>query len=259
MLSKARHATDIVRLYKNWPAVFAELASKTPFKPKVYRLRNGIIFHTRAKTNDLGVINSHFILKENNDFLDRLGNKPVIVDIGAHIGVFSIAAAKRYPAAKILSYEPLPENYELLKKNIEANKTRNVSPFNLAIFTKKGTGNLYFNRKFTAGCTLMKSVRNPVSETIKVKSVSVSDIFRTNKIRSIDLLKIDTEGAEYTILKSVHKNYFKKIRFIHSEFHAEKDEKGIKNLLERNGFTTKTVWSTGEYGNLYAENKKFIQ
>ena len=63
----------------------------------------------------------------------KIDSGDVIIDIGAHVGIFSIYYALKYPSATIYSYEPVNRNYKNLVKNLEYNKIKNVIPFENAV------------------------------------------------------------------------------------------------------------------------------
>lgn len=127
---------------------------------------------------------------------DDLSDK-IIVDIGAHIGSFSIAALQRN-AAYVYAYEAHPENYELAKENI-SNVSSNFSIENLAVVgnndeNKVGYGDLSFN---TGQHKITKNIiDDKFVNTIKFDHI-IRKIISDNK--KIDILKIDCEGSEYPI------------------------------------------------------------
>ena len=252
-MTKIKLALNIIRTYKNWYDAFLDHASLFPmYKKKIYYVRNGIMMETRAGTTDLGTMHTTFIGKENDHMLEKLCQTPVIIDIGAHIGLVSIYIAKKITGAMIYSYEPFPENYELLRRNIEINGlSHTIKPFNKAVFNKKGRKKLYFRRRYNAGCTLLGE-NNKESESIFVDCTTVRDIFETNKIKTCDLLKVDCEGADYYILKSIPSRYMKRIKMIHAEFHRKYQIILMKDLLEKHGFSIDVSWFTTQYGNIFA-------
>ena len=63
-------------------------------------------------------------------------NPQVILDIGANIGIASIYFTNRFPSAKIYAFEPMPENYSLLTKNIT--DYTNIKAFQFALGKKNG-------------------------------------------------------------------------------------------------------------------------
>ena len=127
MKNKIKFFINVVRTYKNWITVLLDHLNFFPmYSVNIYKLRNGVKFKTRAQTSDLGVIHRIFFGKENEEFLDRLSKKPVITDIGAHIGAVSIYIAGKFPNTKIYGYEPFPENYAFPQENAKINVLNNI-------------------------------------------------------------------------------------------------------------------------------------
>ena len=81
-----------------------------------------------------------------------------------------------------------------------------------------------------------------LSNKQKISVVSLSKIIMEDKIDKIDILKIDTEGFEFNILKGINQNDYKKIRYIYFEHHYDlMINKGynfsdINNLLIKHNF-----------------------
>ena len=84
-----------------------------------------------------------------------------------------------------------------------------------------------------------------INERQKIKIVNLSNFISDNNIVRLDILKIDTEGFEFNILKGLNKDDFKKIRYIYFEHHYDLMIKkkykfsDINNLLKINNFTIK--------------------
>ena len=195
-------------------------------------------FIPRRGTSDRLVIWETWEKKQYNSNGFEIAETDVVVDIGSNIGAFTVYAAKKAEKGKVYAYEPHPENFELLNKNITLNKLENTKTFRTAISRTKGKVNLAIGHWSTGthGIT-----NNPKSKTIKVDSIRLKDVFTENKLESIDFLKIDCEGGEYEILKSTSKKYLKRIKKISLEFHPPKNKlERIKNKLERVGFKVKT-------------------
>ncbi len=175
----------------------------------------------------------------------NLGKNPVIVDIGAHIGCFSIKAAKTYPNSKILAFEPMKANYNLFKKNIKLNKLKNICASKKGVASTKGKRKLYIDKKNTAAHSIsIKSEKYQI-----IKCITLSDVFKKHRLVKIDLLKIDAEGAEYEILYSTHKKYLDKIDKILMEYHddfknPELNGKALENFLNKKGFKTISLKET---------------
>ncbi len=120
--------------------------------------------------------------------------------------------------------EPLPDIYELLVKNYK--DCHNIKPFNLAIHSTESE--MYLHRvhpKFTSAVPLFargiasfdknhwkKTTLIPnekFMEEVKVKCISFTEFIKSNSIKHLDLLLLDTEGYDYEIIMSID---FKKIK-----------------------------------------------
>lgn len=162
-----------------------------------------------------------------------------IVDIGAQIGIFSLYAAEKIGRkGKIFAYEPMPDNFQILLKNIEKNHLSNVYVFNKGVWKKAGKKRLYVYGLNTGG----HSIYNAVSDKfIEMSTVTLSDIVK--KVGKINTLKIDVEGAEYDILLDTPKDVFKNIDNIVLEYHDyladNHNYHQIINFLNKIGFKTK--------------------
>ena len=154
-------------------------------------------------------------LKKNKEY--------VIFDVGSCIGGYSRLVLKRAPLSKIYAFEPDPNNYQKLIKNIKA---KNFQAFNYAVGNKEGTINIYDYQNSTTSnphASLYKGVIEEIhkKKAIKyeVKMIKLANFLRENNIPKIDLLKIDTEGSEFNVLLGLE-DFLKKgkIKAIQFEF-----------------------------------------
>ena len=164
-----------------------------------------------------------------------------VVDIGAHIGSFSIFAAQKSLPGKVFAYEASQENFNLLSENTHLNQIKNIHPYNLAVSSKSGQINFYIHSN-----KALNFIFPYGGQLQTVNSISLSDIFNQNHLDSIDVLKIDTEGAEYDILISTPTKFLKKIKNIILEYHeidTTHNSTQLKKFLEKHGFHTKITGS----------------
>src|SRR5262249_9375476 len=122
-------------------------------------------------------------------------NVRVIVDCGANIGVTSLFLAARYPRARILSVEPHPENFALLKTNVES--IPRILPIRACI-----TGTSQNVVRFTADQAAWGNCITPDSHGMLVPATTIDELCEQNGIETIDLLKLDIEGAEAEVLEN---------------------------------------------------------
>jgi FkbM family methyltransferase len=182
--------------------------------------------HYRTSSSDMVLI-YEILLKSKyrrEYYFPKQINPKVIFDIGGNIGITSIYMASLFPDAKIYSFEPLEENFELLQKN--ASQYKNIEVFNFGLGTKNGIFKAYpsDNNENFGGVSFFSEVKGNLSEPFAECHVkNVNDVIDELGIYSVDLIKIDTEGAEYDILTSMKTEFLKKTSWISGELHGNRD------------------------------------
>jgi FkbM family methyltransferase len=127
----------------------------------------------------------------------------VAIDVGAHVGVFSICLARKFPFLKVYALEPDPQNYEFLEHNIALNGVTNVVPLNRAV-TGDGRGvQLYASRRDSGRATISAGVAAGYGSVraAEVASLTLEGLFQEHGIRHCRLLKISAPGAVGEILR----------------------------------------------------------
>ena len=227
-MKKIKTAIIAIKKIKNWPTYFLDYLSLIRKKNITYKFRKGPSLFLRAGTSDRGIMTSIVVSDEHRIENIKLEKNAVIVDIGAQTGIFSIYVSNK--AEKIYAYEPEPTNYEYLINNIKINKLKNkIIPFNLAVSNKKEKLKIYYSKENTGGHSSYLKTR----KFFTTKTTTLKEIIELNKLKKIDLLKIDTEGAEYKILFGLPQHYFKNIKRIIVEIHEINHETyNKKNLIK---------------------------
>lgn len=139
----------------------------------------------------------------------------IVIDIGANLGIFSIYLGLLYPDITIYAFEPVKQTYDNLVKNIEINNVKNVKVFNLAV-TKDGRDLKMYYLQEIPGSSFIEDVKDTETSIRQfnkaqnkrheiVKSTTLDDILKDNKIKKVKLLKIDCEGSEDEILRASEK------------------------------------------------------
>ena len=249
VLHKIRFGINIIKIYKTWPEGFMDyfkFLSLIKRNKIIHRLRNGNKYIIRTGTNDFGIINEIYIVKEYNQLMGYLKQNSVVIDIGAQIGVFSVFAGKIAKKGLVLSYEPFTENFEMLNQNIKLNSLENLKAFKKGISGKSGKRELVISEENTGGHSLFESG----GKKVEIQTITLEQVFKENKLKKCDYLKIDCEGAEYEILMNTPIAYLKKIKSISMEYHDNGNVEELKNFLEKSGFKVE-IGILGE-GMLYA-------
>lgn len=170
-----------------------------------------------------------------------LGNNvKTIMDVGGHIGTFSVLAARWWPHASIFAVEPNPRSFELLSLNYKDyinNEQR--APYHGAV--RYDNANLLTDGvSATGGGFMTDSDWHPTSapghERYKVMSrevnlFQINQILQENDLDQVDLLKLDCEGSEMEILRDMSDDEVKRIGAICGEYHQGSD--AILELLRQ--------------------------
>jgi FkbM family methyltransferase len=137
---------------------------------------------------------------------------PIIIDAGANIGMSLIYFKMKFPNAKITAFEPDEEVFNVLKNNVASFEFKEVE------LVKKGLWKevtvLTFNSEGADAGRI--SDKNENGKVIKIETSLLSNYLKSN---TIDLLKIDIEGAEFEVLNEC-KAYLKNVNNIFIEYHS---------------------------------------
>jgi FkbM family methyltransferase len=147
------------------------------------------------------ILNYHFTPKEGD----------IVIDIGAHIGPYTIIASKRVgPNGKVIAIEADPDNFDLLNRNIHLNKLSNVIALNYAVYSEEKRIKLYFPSRvgekssYTKYNTIMSDrAAHGQQNFVEVNANTLDYLLLSYMIKQeeVNWIKIDVEGAEYEVLK----------------------------------------------------------
>lgn len=185
-------------------------------------------FYFRDGSSDSIILKANILCNphEREYKLPSIPGAKTIIDIGANIGVISVLMANIYPDATIHSFEPVTENFEILKKNTELYPNIKLHHFALA----SETGSLPIFKSSDSrnyGGSSLENVEgvSPVLREV-IEEVLVCDIntvLSGLEIDKIDLIKIDCEGSEFEILTALNPKILTKTTAILGELHGHKD------------------------------------
>jgi FkbM family methyltransferase len=150
----------------------------------------------------------------------------IVMDIGAHIGYYTLILAEIVgPKGKVYAFEPNPENFKVLQKNIEINGYKNVILEKKAISDKNGTVNFYFSDLNTGDGRIYTSSEKRTS--CEVECIKLDDYFKN--IPKPSFFKIDIQGIEILALKGMSKIMNNPDIKFTTEFQPEAIEEGGHN------------------------------
>lgn len=161
-------------------------------------------FYCRINREDLVFMTNH-----EDDIIEHFTPKQgdIVVDIGAHMGRYTIIASKRVGTnGKVVAIEAHPGNFEMLNRNIKLNQLANVIPLNYAVYSKETKIKLYLPEEesgYTIYNTIMSNRAGIEDKFVDVNAQTVDYLLELNQIKEelINWIKIDVEGAEFEVLK----------------------------------------------------------
>ncbi|MFL6358544.1 MAG: FkbM family methyltransferase [Nitrososphaeraceae archaeon] len=185
----------------------------------------------------------------------------IVVDVGAHIGKYTIIASKRVGEnGKVIAIEAHPGNYEILNRNIELNGLTNITTLNYAVYSKEAKIKLFLpdeKSNHTIYNTLIPTRAKDGEKFVEVNANTLDNLLQQNGIsQEVNWIKIDVEGAEFEVLKGAHDTISnsKNIAFL-VEVHNIEDGKNlyrpIMDLMEKYNFKV-------EFENTYDNGEKHI-
>jgi FkbM family methyltransferase len=194
-------------------------------------LLSGLTLHLDPSDLSQLVVAEEILLEQVYDLNRVLFVPDVILDCGAHTGMFTVLAASKFPNSKLISFEPDPANYRWLETQKRTNHLR-VDLLRAAVSTADGEALFEAGRGCGSALTANSSF---TSDAITVKTLDLSKYIEMLSCERL-LLKLDVEGAEEQLLPKIV-NVLPADCFLFLETHGG-EESWMKSsrLLERHGF-----------------------
>jgi FkbM family methyltransferase len=147
-----------------------------------------------------------------------------IIDAGANIGVATRYLAHRFPGAQVISLEIDNDNIALLERN--TTHLRNVSVRQQALWGHRARVSIENPDASTDGYRAVERADGPID------AIGVEELLDEAKLKTLDLLKMDIEGAELEVLSMAPERWLKRVRMIMVELH-ERYRVGCAAALDR--------------------------
>ncbi len=152
-----------------------------------------------------------------DSLLAGLGESPVIMDIGAHVGGFATAVGAVVPGARVHAFEASPSTAGWLRVNIERNGLQNqVVVHNVAVSDHHGTLEMIDNGHASAHNGL--TAPEGSGARVQIPCIPFSEAVKLSGER-VDVVKIDAEGAEYGIILGGSPELWSSVRRVVMEYH----------------------------------------
>jgi FkbM family methyltransferase len=180
-------------------------------------------FYFRHATTDKYVMSDVLLFSEYG-FLLGLDGVTTVLDIGANIGTTSVLLLNAYPNATVIAIEPDQGNFEILEKNLRPYGARAIL-LRSALWNREE--DLMVDRgHFRDGGEWSFQVKTrDLNERADVKGVTLRDLIARYDLQTIDILKIDIEGAERHVFDSSIADSLSMVKHIAIELHDEESRR----------------------------------
>ncbi|PKP35261.1 MAG: hypothetical protein CVU00_03110 [Bacteroidetes bacterium HGW-Bacteroidetes-17] len=140
-------------------------------------------------------------------------DNPVIFDVGANTGFFALRMKQLYPNSKVYCFEPYPPCINQLNETIKMNTLSDVHVLPIAVSDQSGKSKLFIHPTNIGGHSIFSE--NVSKNFVEIEMVTLAEAIKANtQNNKCDLLKLDCEGAEFPIIKSLNLDLSKKFEHI---------------------------------------------
>ena len=187
--------------------------------------------------------------------LSRLRPGDVFLDVGAHVGYFSLPAARRVgPGGRVIAVEPTPGSVEILRRNVELNELRWIEIIAAAASREDGVATLNLNN-LSSMWNSIHPIRLGVTQSrVQVSTVAVDSLLAARGWPPVAGMKLDVEGAEGEVLEGArealerNQGAFLSFEVCVSDPPRRERSSATLALLEAAGYRFRRIQRGGERG-----------
>lgn len=201
-----------------------------PFDPRIKSIAwGGMTLHYRPGSSDPWALYDHLMKPAHRDeysppsqFPLAPGEVRTVLDIGANVGATALYFAKIFPNAAIYSFEPAPDNFAVLQKNV-ANCTR-IRAFNFGLGAKDETLELFSSdNPINFGGYSLHAAGSDTTKKTTIPVRNVAGVLAEIGVTAPDVIKVDTEGAEWDIVTAFPEEILRRASYVTGELHGHRD------------------------------------
>lgn len=156
---------------------------------------------------------------------------PLIIDVGAYVGISVLYFKHIYPNSRIVAFEPNPEAAKLLRENVFINELEDIEIHESAITDSDGEKDIYIDNTGMDRYSVASFKKDAWNGEVKSKKLRVktAEIGKYLK-QEVDLLKLDVEGSEQAILNGIRR-YLPNIKNMILEYHPTENQ-NLKKIID---------------------------
>jgi len=161
----------------------------------------------------------------------------IFIDIGGHIGQYTLEVAKLMGECKVIVIEPNPKTFAYLMRNIQINQLKNIIPILGAVSDATNFASMVLPPDRNWGAS-RETLSLSEEFAYKVPTFTISNLLDSLGIKSIDMIKIDVEGKELQVLKGLLGNQQHIPKYIVFEYlpHIFSDSYLVIDYLKESGY-----------------------
>ena len=240
---------------------------------------SGFSFYVQSDPGEATLIYNEIMVKQEY-FQNGLSVEQArcIIDIGANIGLFTMSAKRKAPDATVYAFEPIPETFHVLERNVSLLGGPDVHLYNVAVGSEDHGEQIFtFFPNMPGNSTTnptLKDDQKPAleqllgkpatdflyqTETRTVRVRTLSSVIREQGITSVDYLKIDVEGGEISVLDGIEAQHWSLFKQIAIEAHTAQLREQVCEILGQHGFDAYTdlgLSSPGGASLVYAKRQQ---
>lgn len=169
---------------------------KRNIKKKTIVIRKGVKFELDlSEVTDSAIYHNFYEKGITAIFEKYLEKGDVVFDVGANIGYYTLLSASLIgKEGEVYSFEPVPATFNRLKFNLSLNNFQNIIPENLGVSDKNDKQKVFLPTNY-------KITGEHKGELQEVNLITIDSYVKENKIKKLDLIKIDTDGFDFSILQ----------------------------------------------------------
>jgi FkbM family methyltransferase len=231
------------------------LNPRRPMRGEATILLQGMKFTVGLRTGEAFHLQEIYLEKAYEKIADFVP-KPgwIVFDLGANIGLFSLRQASR--GARVYAFEPNADCYGRLVNSVADNRLNDrVTALNCALGAEVGRGMLVLDGKPTPCGKVLLDGATQSGAGSEVQITSLDHMVSVLRVTHIDLLKIDTEGAEVDVLRGVATTLRSVDRLV-IEYHSQEYCEQVCSLLRERGFDVVRRDPDPSLGLLYAKRSE---